>query len=206
MLRIALSTLGARKSGALGALVAVGLAVVLVVSCGILLESSLRKPIPVGRLHAAAVVVEGDPSVEQENGEAGIGVLLTERHRIGTGLAGRIRELPGVATVVGDRSVYAQLLDQRGAVLEDRDGVTSLGHGWTSAALTPYALTSGHVPRRPGDVVVDASLAAAGSIRAGARVRVLTASATRTFSVVGIARPARGLDLEEAGLFFRDDV
>ena len=44
MLRIALSTLAARKSGSLGALSAVVLVVVLVVSCGILLESSLRMP------------------------------------------------------------------------------------------------------------------------------------------------------------------
>ena len=50
MLRIALSTLAARKGGMVGAFAAVSLAVVLVVSCGILLESSLRAPIPVERL------------------------------------------------------------------------------------------------------------------------------------------------------------
>jgi putative ABC transport system permease protein len=206
MLRIALSTLGARKAGALGALAAVGLAVVLVVSCGILLESSLRKPIPVERLSAAAVVVQGDPQVKQENGEADITVLLTERRRIDTGLAGRIRDLPGVATVVADRSVYAQLLDRGGTVLEDRDGVTSVGHGWSSAALTPYTLASGHAPRLPADVVVDARLAAAGSIHPGDRARVLTTGSTRMFTVAGIAAPSRSLDLDEAGLFFRDDV
>ena len=59
MLRIALSTLAARKSGMLGAFAAVALAVVLVVSCGILLESSLRAPIRVERLAAAGVVVAG---------------------------------------------------------------------------------------------------------------------------------------------------
>ena len=60
MLRIALSTLAARKSGMLGAFAAVALAVVLVVSCGILLDSSLRAPIRVQRLAAAGVVVQAD--------------------------------------------------------------------------------------------------------------------------------------------------
>ena len=58
MLRIALSTLAARKGGMLGAFAAVSLAVVLVVSCGILLDSSLKAPIPVERLRAAEVVVQ----------------------------------------------------------------------------------------------------------------------------------------------------
>ncbi len=60
MLRIALSTLSARKGGMLGAFAAVALAVMLVVSCGILLESSLRALIPVERLAAAGVVVQAD--------------------------------------------------------------------------------------------------------------------------------------------------
>ena len=64
MLRIAFSTLASRKGGTFGAFAAVALAVVLVVSCGILLESSLRAPIPVERLHAAAVVVQGEPDVK----------------------------------------------------------------------------------------------------------------------------------------------
>ena len=50
MLRIAFSTLAARKSGSLGAFAAVALAVLLIVSCGVLLQSSLRVGIPVERL------------------------------------------------------------------------------------------------------------------------------------------------------------
>src|SRR5262249_55322729 len=145
------STLRARKGGALGALAAVGLAVVLVVSSGILLESSLRKPIPVERLSAADVVVQGKPTIAPERGEASLTVFLSDRRRLPAGLAERVRDVPGVARVVADRTAYAQLLGPDGAR-------TSSGHGWSSAALTPYMLTAGHEPVRSDDVVVDGRL------------------------------------------------
>jgi putative ABC transport system permease protein len=204
MLRIALSTLRARKSGAFGALAAVGLAVVLVVSSGILLESSLRKPIPVERLRAADVVVQGEPSVDPIEGESDLPVLLSERRRLDAGLAARLRAVPGVAAVVADRTVYAQLLDRHGSLLATRDGETSTGHGWSSAALTPYALHAGHPPRQADELVVDASFA--GSTRIGDRVPVLTTKGRRSFVVAGIAAVPRGVDAPEAAVFFRDDV
>ena len=80
MLRIAFSTLAGRKGGMLGAFAAVALAVILVVSCGILLESSLQAPIPVERLAAAGVVVQADPTFD---GNAS--VLLSERRRLPAG-------------------------------------------------------------------------------------------------------------------------
>src|SRR5262245_38769268 len=201
MLRIALGTLRTRKSGTLGALAAVGLAVVLVVSSGILLESSLRKPIPVERLRAADVVVQGEPTAQATEGEADLAVFLSERRRLDPALAARLRDVPGVAAVVADRTVYAQLLDPRGALLETGDGETSVGHGWASAALTPYRLRAGHAPRQADEVVVDARFA---GFRIGDRVRVLTTGGRRAFVASGIA--ASSHVVPEAAVFFRDDV
>src|SRR3954452_21369759 len=100
MLRLALSTLAARKSGTLGALAAVGLAVVLIVSCGILLQSSLQRPIAVQRLRLARVGVEGPMTVTGSQGQGNINeVSLTERNRLPSSVARRIREIPGVETV-----------------------------------------------------------------------------------------------------------
>src|SRR5580765_8442918 len=107
MLRIALSTLAARKSGMLGALAAVALAVVLVVSCGILLESTMREPIPVERLEAAAVVVQQNPSI---SGGGEVGIWLPERTQVPAALADRIRSLPGVVDAIADRSFAIQLI------------------------------------------------------------------------------------------------
>ena len=207
MLRIAFSTLATRKSGTFGALAAVGLAVVLIVSCGVLLESSLGVPIPVERLQAASVVVAGEAEIKPASGEAQVPALLGERARVSAQLAGSILRVPGVARVVADRSVYAQLVDSRGRVLERHDGVTSVGHGWSSAALTPYKLASGHAPQGSTEVVVDTQLAARGALHLGDRVRILTRTAPQTFTVAGTAsaRPGAGPSAE-APLFFRDDV
>ncbi len=76
MLRIAFITLAARKSGMIGALAAVGLAVVLVVSCLILLQSSLSAPLPVERLQAASVIVQASTSSAGLHGEANVSVSL----------------------------------------------------------------------------------------------------------------------------------
>ena len=207
MLRIAFSTLASRKAGSSGAVAAVVLAVVLVVSCGILLESSLRAPIPVERLKAAAVVVEADPSIKPATGEANVTVFLGERRRLSAKLAIGIRELAGVAKVVADRSVYAQALDQRGHLIETSGGATSIGHGWSSASLTPYMLKSGHAPRRSTDVVVDARLGTRGHLRLGDRLRFLTATSSRVFTIAGFAAARHELDQSPpAAVFFRDDV
>src|SRR3954465_6166483 len=101
MLRLALSTLAARKSGTFGALAAVGLAVILIVSCGILLQSSLQRPIVVEGLHGTSVVVEGPTTVTGSQGQGNINeVSLTERGRLPSSAAGRIRKDPraGIAT------------------------------------------------------------------------------------------------------------
>jgi hypothetical protein len=120
-----------------GALAAVRLAVVLVVSCGILLESSLQAPIPVERLHAAAVVVQAATTISGSKGEGNVSVSLDERTRLPASEADRIRTLPGVATVVADRSVYAPVVDRHGRLLKGGNGSPSVGHGWESAVLAP---------------------------------------------------------------------
>ena len=139
MLRIAFITLAARKSGMIGALAAVGLAVVLVVSCLILLQSSLSAPLPVERLQAASVVVQASTSSAGLHGEANVSVSLGERVRLRASEAERIRHIAGVAAVVPDRSVYAPAVDRRGRILKGANGSPSVGHGWESSVLAPYA-------------------------------------------------------------------
>jgi len=59
-------------------------------------------------------------------------------------------------------------------------------HGWASAALTPYRLTSGHAPSGRREIVVDDRLAA------GARVRVATPAGEATYRVTGTVRGPAG--------------
>ena len=206
MLRIAFSTLAARKGGMLGALVAVGLAVVLVVSCGILLQSSLKAPIPVERLRAASVVVEAATKISGSHGESNEATSLAERPRLALSAADSLRSLPGVARVVPDRSVYAPAIDRRGRVLKGADGSASVGHGWESAALTPYLLTSGGPPTRRSDIVVDTRLAAEGRLHVGDRLRILSLDGPATFTVSGIAGTPSAEVPDQGAVFFRTDV
>src|SRR3954451_16872591 len=111
MLRIALSTLAARKSGMLGAFAAAALAVVLVVSCGILLDSSLQAPIRVQRLAAAGVVVHAHSTVI---GRGAVGIALPERVRLAVNTATHVRGVRGVRQAIADRSFDARVQDRTG--------------------------------------------------------------------------------------------
>ena len=191
----------------IGALAAVSLAVVLVVSCGILLQSSLQAPIPVQRLQAASVVVQEATTISGSKGEANVSISLPERPRLQASEADQIRALPGVAAVVADRSVFAAAVDRHGRILKGENGSPSVGHGWESAVLTPYLLTGGRAPTHASDVVVDAHLATAGALQVGDRLRILTTGGPATFRISGIAGTRRSRRLpEQAAIFFRTDA
>ena len=98
-------------------------------------------------------------TVAGSEGEGDVSVSLGERARLSGSEADRIRELPGIAAVVADRSVYAPVVDRHGRLLKGANGSPSVGHGWESAVLTPYALSEGGPPARRSDVVIDAHLA-----------------------------------------------
>src|SRR5262245_59923638 len=104
MLRIAFSTLRARKGSAIGAWAAVALAVVLVASTGILLESGLRETVPVERLAGTAVVVRAGQTLPPQDGRGNISVMLPEHTRLPARLAARLRAVPGVRVTVADRT------------------------------------------------------------------------------------------------------
>ena len=206
MLRIALSTLAGRKGGMLGAFAAVALAVVLVVSCGILLDSSLRAPIPVERLDDAAVVVQSSPTI---SGGGNVGVCPARaRAAAGQHSPARMQDVRGVRAADRRPIVRRAASARDGRVVTGRDGSPSVGHGWASAALTPFALTSGHAPRSPAEIVLGGRLR-----RACGRSRSATAPRSRP----RLARPLHGRrhrsashrgarSSREAPVFFRDDV
>jgi putative ABC transport system permease protein len=126
MLRVALLGIRGRIGAFAGAFVALFAAAVLVMACGVLLESGIRSHPPVERFAAAAAVIAGDQTAGEDDD-----VVLTERARVDAALAGR----------VGGIADYAS----------PGRGVTA--HGWSSAALAPYSLARGRAPARPGEAV-----------------------------------------------------
>src|SRR5919206_2228549 len=137
MLRLAIFTARGRLAAFIGALVALLTASVLTMAWGMQLESVLRGHPPVERYTGAAAVVTGHQTVGADHD-----VLLTEQARVSSALTTRLAAVPGVEAAIGDVSVPVRL-----------GARAALAHGWDSARLTPYVLTAGRPPGRPGEVV-----------------------------------------------------
>jgi len=175
-----------------------------VVSCGIVLESTLRAELPVERLAGAAAVVDRGQSFGAPGNETD--EMLQERTRIDARLAHRLGSLPGVARAVPDRTFPTQLIDRHGRILDSGTNGYTPGHGWSSAELGVLALIEGHPPRGASEVVVDAELTATGPVRVGDRVRIATGSGDGRFTVVGIAGRSGRRHALTSAVYFRDDV
>ncbi|GGK97853.1 ABC transporter permease [Planomonospora parontospora subsp. parontospora] len=208
MLGIALSSLRHRGSAFMAAFVAMFLGAAVVSACGGLMETGIRLAIPPDRLAAASVVVTGDQSYEipqaapaaksaggeedEEEEEESEWVTLPERVRLDAGVTDKIAAVPGVARAIGDVSFPAAVAD----------GLRATGHGWGSAELTPYTVSSGTPPTRPGDVVLDAGLAAEASVGTGDQVRISAGGTTGTYRVSGLVTPPGDREVAEAPVFF----
>lgn len=195
MLRLALETMRARRHGLVGAFVALSFAVVVVMACGILVESGVRAAAPVQRYAAVPMVVAANQTIPVKINEQDDSVesyLLPEQARIPAALADRVAGVDGVQAVIPDRSVPATVATADGQLLAGPDGGPVVGHGWSSAALTPYNLAAGQPPSTAGEVVLDAALAAQRDVGVGTNVRITSTNGTSGYTVVGLARPPRG--------------
>ena len=148
MLFLALPTLRARWVSFLGVLTTVAAAVTLMTATGALLEAGVRGAVPPERLAGAAIVVAGDQSITEIRGSGddreSIRSDATERVRLPSEHGNsRIASIAGVDAVVPERSFPASLVVAGNTQLTGPAGGPSLGHSWASAAITPFALTSG---------------------------------------------------------------
>ena len=203
MLRLALLGIRGRIGAFTGAFVALLVASVLVMACGVLLESGLRAKAPVERYRGADAVVTGD-----QNAHVGLGteneesIPLPERARVDSGLARRLAATPGVRAAIADVAIPARVLSG-GVAVPGPNGHLTSAHPWSTAALTPYALRAGRAPSAPGEVVVDAGLAARGGLRVGRHVRLAATGPAESATVVGIAAPPTAVE-RQAVVFVSD--
>ncbi|WP_214319577.1 FtsX-like permease family protein [Nonomuraea sediminis] len=196
MISFALKTLRHRKAAFAGAFVALLCAAALVTACGMLLDTGLRGTVAPERYAGAPVIVAGDQFVRQTKDSGKQKAKpLSERRWIPASVAGEVQRVPGVTKVVTEVSFRFA-------------GFT--GHGWESAALTPFTLASGRPPRAAGEVVVDARHA--GQTIPGYRVVGVTRQALPTqdtlFFATAEARRLAGHDglLTAIGVWPRVDV
>jgi putative ABC transport system permease protein len=182
MLRLALLSGRGRTSTFAGALVALIASSAFVMAGGMPFEAALRTQPPVERYAGAAAVMTGQQVVGTEEA-----VVLGERARVDSSLAGRLAAVPGVRAAIADISVPARLGNRE-----------TVAHGWSSAALTPYVLSAGRPPAGPDEVVTGYRAAL------GEKLRLASTEAARAVTVVGVARPRQPVTHQTA-IFLADD-
>ncbi|MFB4265957.1 FtsX-like permease family protein [Nonomuraea sp. GTA35] len=154
---LAWKTLRDRKGAFAGAFVALLCAAALVCACLMLLETGLRGSVSPERYAGAPVIVAADQYVRETvakgDGETKTKAKpLAERAWLPESVVGTLRRTPGVSKVV------AEVTFPFGPYT---------GHGWESAALTPFTIERGREPRASGEIVVDARA----GLEVGARLR-----------------------------------
>ncbi|MET8911013.1 ABC transporter permease [Micromonospora sp. NPDC004551] len=215
MIRLAIGTLRRHRGAYLGTFLAALLAVALLAGAGLLLFSVLTATPPADRFEAATAVVSGARDVtltttreKHKKGKTKTKTKTKTERLSGAGtlpadLAPRLAELPGVARVVPDAAFPVELATAAGPV-RGADAAPVIGHGWSSAALTPYRLRAGRPPAA-GEAVVDADLAARGGLTVGDEVRITTRTGVRSLRLAGIAAPAGRDALPAQGALFLAD-
>ncbi|GAB2822846.1 FtsX-like permease family protein [Actinocorallia aurea] len=189
-----LSSLRYRKAAFAGAFTALFCAAALVSACGTLLDTGLRGSVAPEHYAGVPYVVTGDLTmdfVKKKKDKAKVKHKpVVERPWLPADLAGRLRAVPGVASVVPDLEIPVYL--GRGS------GERHWGHSWESAVLTPLTIGEGRAPEKAGEIVVD------GGADPGDVVTARTPTGTRPYTVVGVTaqgtmtRPSVYFTAEEA--------
>lgn len=175
MLDHARATIRHRKGPFVGAFIAVLAAVTLVTALGVLFESGLRAGVPPQRYAGAPVVVGAQQSIPVVED---LDRPLSERVPLPVDVVDEVAAVPGVERAVADRTVPVTI-----------DGRPVAGHGWSTAALTPFSLRDGEAPRADG-VVLDSALAAGMAVSVGDQVDIAIGAVPRKFTVTGITAEA----------------
>lgn len=214
MLAFAWATLRERAAGFVGAFVALFCAAAMISACAMLLDTGLRGTIETERYAETPIVVAGDQEVherivKEKSGDKPDKIKhkskpVFERAWIPEDTVDEIERVDGVERVIPEVTLPAYLVGSDGEILRGPQGTQSWGHGWSSAALTPFTLADGHEPRTPDELVVDSGSAEREQIEVGDLVTAQSTGSPEQYRVAGIARADEPL-AQQAALFFSDD-
>ena len=137
-----------RWSGFLGAFVAVLIGVALITTTLVIYDSTRPEVEP--RYAGTDALVLPKQALDIDGGPADRAPW--SKHEAESLLA-ELREVPGVARAVADRSFYAQAIRDGKPVTDE--GALESGHNWGSARMAPRTLVSGRAPSGAQEVVVD---------------------------------------------------
>ncbi|MGC0418047.1 ABC transporter permease [Embleya sp. AB8] len=201
-------TLRAHTGGLVAPFVALLGACALITAFGIVLGSGLAAGVAPQRYAGTSAVVGAKTDIDIRDIPGGGKTRTkptTEEAGVPAALVDRIGSVPGVRAVVADRAFATTVVGPDGVLASDRDGRPAFGHGWSSAALTPFTIGVGRAPTGADEVAVDAEFARRARLQPGDTIRVATSVSDAPYRLVGIVHPAATAELpREAALFFTD--
>ena len=213
-LRQLAATLRHRPAVLAGTLIALTLSSMVIVISASFVATGASTVVPPDRLAGAAVVVTGRQQVSVTFGRGEDAeterLALPGYRRVPAALARRLAAIPGVTRAVADVSFPVALDLGHGRVITgtavtgpsgSRSTVPVTGHGWPSAALTPFRLVAGTVPATSGQIVVGAGLARSSGLHVGSEVW-LAGRDLPALRVAGVAADGRGDAASATSVFF----
>ncbi len=128
-----------------------------------------------------------DAVVRQETAYTESAGVSVSRKPIPATVLDEVRGVPGVAAAEGAVTGYALLTDTDGEAVLTSGGAPTMGYSMPRDAglRGDVNLRSGHAPRGPGEVAIDASSAEDHDIALGSTITVLFRGPTEEFTVVG---------------------
>lgn len=199
MLNFALAAIRARRGPVIGVVAAVALAVALLTASAGLMADALHQP-GAGRFSRAAAVITASDTTQIGHGETASAVTVYPPPRLDIHDVSRIAALPAVAEAIPDLAFAISVVKQ-GVSLSSMGANRVEGHGWSSAALTPYRLVAGNAPT-VGEVVLDDRLTP--RVAVGQAVTIIAPSGVVTMRVSGLAAADLQHTLGQSAVFFAD--
>jgi putative ABC transport system permease protein len=197
------ATLRRRPGPLAGTFVALFAAAVVVTMAATLARTGQTLKPPVQRLAGASAVVTGNPKVRVAEDNQADTLAITGYRRLPVSLAPRLAAVGGVSQAIPDVSIPLALQQPGRPSVAGSAADPLTGHGWASAALTPFTLRAGHAPRSPDQIVVGAGVAAKGGLAIGSDVWVAGRDAA-PFDVVGVVDSPPGNPAQDWTVFFSD--
>ncbi len=201
MLSLARRTVRHRLRTFISPFVALLMAVIVVSSAGVIVESGLRGGASPDRYAAADIVIAGHQEIVNPL-QPDERVRLPERVRIPVSVADRAAQVPGVQAVVVDRAVPVTAAADGLMLVDEHRAI--IGQGWASAALWPVHTIEGRAPQTYDEVALDSALAATGGVAVGDVIEVTSVNGTHPHTVVGLVEPISPTHRRHAGVWFAD--
>ena len=141
------SRLHMRASSFVGVFVMLSLTAMIAAAAAQIMATALGAPGP-GRFAAIDTIARADPTVKLGHGDNADKVDVQRSALLPATAVERVRRVAGVRSAVGDVTFPVTVIGRDGVPLKTTGGASAHAHGWPSAGLTPYRLTSGARPSR----------------------------------------------------------